>query len=105
MHFIFLSFCLYLWIKPACVFVCLYFPLCLSFCLYFSIFFLIFVIFSFCFQHAGSLVGSGVKNHPEAFQRLIEMELRANAKPVHPAAAGNIPDMYGPELGMSFRYS
>ncbi|XP_064945586.1 uncharacterized protein LOC135597069 isoform X2 [Musa acuminata AAA Group] len=53
----------------------------------------------------GSLVGSGRKNHPEAFQRLIEMELRANAKPVHPAAAGNIPDMYGPELGMSFRYS
>ncbi|URD84701.1 hypothetical protein MUK42_02158 [Musa troglodytarum] len=35
----------------------------------------------------GSLVGSGGKNNPEAFQRLIEMELRANAKPVQPAAA------------------
>ncbi|KAJ8509947.1 hypothetical protein OPV22_000381 [Ensete ventricosum] len=52
----------------------------------------------------GSLVGSGGKNHPEAFQRLIEMEQRANAKQVHPAAAGNIPDMCGPELGMSFRF-
>ncbi|RWW71080.1 hypothetical protein BHE74_00021201 [Ensete ventricosum] len=75
------------------------FPLCIA-----RLFFLTFVIFSFCFQHAGSLVGSGGKNHPEAFQRLIEMEQRANAKQVHPAAAGNIPDMCGPELGMSFRY-
>ena len=27
-------------------------------------------------------------NHPDAIQRLIEMELRANSKQIHPLAAG-----------------
>ncbi|CAL9758992.1 unnamed protein product [Musa acuminata subsp. burmannicoides] len=51
----------------------------------------------------GSLIGGG-GNHPEALQRLIDMELRANAKQVHPASAGHIPGIYGPEFDRSFRY-
>ncbi|CAD5190120.1 unnamed protein product [Musa acuminata subsp. malaccensis] len=52
----------------------------------------------------GSLIGGGGGNHPEALQRLIDMELRANAKQVHPASAGHIPGIYGPEFDRSFRY-
>ncbi|WOL13257.1 hypothetical protein Cni_G22026 [Canna indica] len=48
------------------------------------------------------LPGGG--NHTEVFQRLMEMEMRANAKHVRPAAAGHIPCTYGPEFGMNFRY-
>ncbi|WOL13256.1 hypothetical protein Cni_G22025 [Canna indica] len=51
---------------------------------------------------AGS--GIGVGNHTEAFQRLMEMEMRANAKHVRPAAVGHIPCTYDPEFGMNFRY-
>ncbi|XP_059651341.1 uncharacterized protein LOC132298967 [Cornus florida] len=44
-------------------------------------------------------------NHPEAFQRLMEMELRANSKQIHPLAApGRSQGMYGHELDMGFRY-
>ncbi|XP_042432171.1 uncharacterized protein LOC122022626 isoform X4 [Zingiber officinale] len=35
--------------------------------------------------------GGGGGNHPDAFQRLMEMEMRANQKHAHPAAAGHIP--------------
>ncbi|KAA8520677.1 hypothetical protein F0562_015051 [Nyssa sinensis] len=48
---------------------------------------------------------SSRSNHPEAFQRLIEMELRANSKQIHPfAAVGHSQEMFGPELDMGFRY-
>ncbi|XP_074589896.1 uncharacterized protein LOC141845786 [Curcuma longa] len=47
-----------------------------------------------------SAVAGGGGNHPEAFQRLVEMEMRANLKHPCPAAAGHIPSVYGPE----FRY-
>ncbi|KAJ4952073.1 hypothetical protein NE237_028905 [Protea cynaroides] len=44
-------------------------------------------------------------NHPESLERLIEMELRANSKQVHPVAApGHSMGMYGHELDMAFRY-
>ncbi|XP_042504749.1 uncharacterized protein LOC122081629 isoform X2 [Macadamia integrifolia] len=45
-------------------------------------------------------------NHPEAFERLIEMELRANSKQMHPVAPhpGRSMGMYGHELDMGFRY-
>ncbi|XP_042432169.1 uncharacterized protein LOC122022626 isoform X2 [Zingiber officinale] len=37
--------------------------------------------------------GGGGGNHPDAFQRLMEMEMRANQKHAHPAAAGHIPTL------------
>ncbi|KAF8033290.1 hypothetical protein BT93_D2022 [Corymbia citriodora subsp. variegata] len=46
-------------------------------------------------------------NHPEAFQRLIELERRANAKQTNPfaaAAAGHSQGMYGRDIDMGFRY-
>lgn len=49
-------------------------------------------------------------NHPEAFQRLIELERRANAKQMNPfaaaaaAAAGHSQGMYGRDIDMGFRY-
>lgn len=49
-------------------------------------------------------VGGG-SNHPEAFQRLLEMELRANPKQIHPfAAGGHSQGMLGHELDMGFGY-
>ncbi|KAF8379585.1 hypothetical protein HHK36_029026 [Tetracentron sinense] len=49
--------------------------------------------------------GGGGSNHPEAFERLIEMELRANSKQMHPiATAAHSQGMYGHELDMGFRY-
>ncbi|XP_057496975.1 uncharacterized protein LOC130781689 [Actinidia eriantha] len=49
-------------------------------------------------------VGGG-NNHPEAFQRLLEMEHRANAKQIHPfAAVGRSQGMHNHELDMGFRY-
>ncbi|XP_057499641.1 uncharacterized protein LOC130783893 [Actinidia eriantha] len=49
-------------------------------------------------------ISSG-NNYPEAFQRLLEMELRANSKKTHPlAAAGRSQGMYGHELDMGFHY-
>lgn len=49
-------------------------------------------------------VGGG-SNHPEAFQRLMEMELRSNAKQIRPyAAGGHNQGMYGHELDMRFGY-
>ncbi|WOL13258.1 hypothetical protein Cni_G22027 [Canna indica] len=60
------------------------------------------------FQNSHGLINSGFDigggNHTEAFQRLMEMEMRANAKHVRPAAAGHIPGTNGPEFGMIFRY-
>ncbi|KAF5946280.1 hypothetical protein HYC85_016508 [Camellia sinensis] len=48
---------------------------------------------------------SGGSNHPEAFQRLLEMELRANSKQIHPfAAVGHSQGMYGHELDLGFRH-
>ncbi|KAL7233166.1 hypothetical protein ACSBR1_016907 [Camellia fascicularis] len=48
---------------------------------------------------------TGGSNHPEVFQRLLEMERRANSKQIHPlAAVGHSQGMYGHELDMSFRY-
>jgi hypothetical protein len=47
----------------------------------------------------------GESNHPEALQRLIEMELRSKSKQAHPfAAPGNGPGIYGHELDMGFGY-
>uniref|UniRef100_A0ACD5ZQF4 Uncharacterized protein n=1 Tax=Avena sativa TaxID=4498 RepID=A0ACD5ZQF4_AVESA len=46
-------------------------------------------------------------NHPEAFDRLMQMELTARSKQIHPAMAGPVPGggMYGPpELDMNSRY-
>ncbi|XP_062090396.1 uncharacterized protein LOC133796763 isoform X2 [Humulus lupulus] len=58
-------------------------------------------------------IGSG-SNHPEAFQRLIEMELRSNSKQIHPFATGgggpgpgpggHSHGMYGHELDMGFGF-
>uniref|UniRef100_A0ACD5XXK1 Uncharacterized protein n=1 Tax=Avena sativa TaxID=4498 RepID=A0ACD5XXK1_AVESA len=52
--------------------------------------------------------GSAVRgNHPEAFERLMQMELTARSKQIHPAMAGPVPGggMYGPpELDMNSRY-
>ncbi|XP_027108426.2 uncharacterized protein [Coffea arabica] len=47
---------------------------------------------------------NGGSNHPEAFQRLVEMELRAKSKQIPPFAAGHSQAMYGHELDMGFRY-
>ncbi|OVA13945.1 hypothetical protein BVC80_1787g12 [Macleaya cordata] len=46
-------------------------------------------------------VGVGGSNHPDAFGKLIEMELRANSKQMHPVVG---PGTYGHEVDMSFRY-
>ncbi|XBI34060.1 hypothetical protein VPH35_119910 [Triticum aestivum] len=45
-------------------------------------------------------------NHPDAFERLMQMELTARSKQIHPAMAGPVPggSMYGPELDMNLRY-
>ncbi|XVF22491.1 hypothetical protein REPUB_Repub12eG0177200 [Reevesia pubescens] len=53
----------------------------------------------------GHDVGSG-SHHPEALQRLIEMELRSNSsKQISPfGAAGHNQGMHGNELDMGFRY-
>ncbi|XP_022770492.1 uncharacterized protein LOC111313893 [Durio zibethinus] len=52
----------------------------------------------------GHDVGSG-SPHPEALQRLIEMELRSNSKQIYPfGAAGHSQGMHGHELDMGFRY-
>ncbi|XP_010261343.1 PREDICTED: uncharacterized protein LOC104600207 isoform X2 [Nelumbo nucifera] len=49
--------------------------------------------------------GVGEGNHPEAFERLIEMELRANAKQMNPiSTAGHNLGMYNHELDMGFRF-
>lgn len=52
----------------------------------------------------GPVVGGGTGGRPEALERLIEMEMRANSKQIHPAAAGYIPGIFGPELDTNFRY-
>ncbi|XP_017699190.3 uncharacterized protein LOC103710699 isoform X2 [Phoenix dactylifera] len=52
----------------------------------------------------GAVAGVGMGGHPEALERLIEMEMRANSKQIHPAAAGHIPGIFGPDLDMNFRY-
>ncbi|KAG8391874.1 hypothetical protein BUALT_Bualt01G0232300 [Buddleja alternifolia] len=41
---------------------------------------------------------------PEAFQRLLEMELRANSKQIHPLAPGHSQVMSGHDIDMGFRY-
>ncbi|TKY65400.1 hypothetical protein E2542_SST08258 [Spatholobus suberectus] len=46
-------------------------------------------------------VGGG-RNHPEALQRLFEMELRSNPRPIH--ASGHSQGMYGQELDLGFGY-
>lgn len=46
---------------------------------------------------------SGRSNHPEALQRLIGMELRANPKQVHPFGVNN-QGIYNHELDTGFRY-
>ncbi|KAK7295135.1 hypothetical protein RJT34_18039 [Clitoria ternatea] len=53
-------------------------------------------------QLQGPEVGGG-RNHPEALQRLFEMELRANPKPIH-ASGGHSQGMYGQELDLGFGY-
>ncbi|XAR54020.1 hypothetical protein NMG60_11029000 [Bertholletia excelsa] len=47
----------------------------------------------------------GGSNHPEAFQRLLEMELRAKSKQIHPFAhVGQSQEIYGQDLDLGFRY-
>ncbi|KAJ7951186.1 Serine-rich adhesin for platelets like [Quillaja saponaria] len=47
---------------------------------------------------------SDVRNHPEALQMLMEMELRSKSKQTHPfAAGGHSQGMYGHELDLGFR--
>ncbi|KAK4411434.1 hypothetical protein Sango_0216400 [Sesamum angolense] len=41
---------------------------------------------------------------PEALQRLIEVELRANSRQIHPFAPGHSQGMYGHEVDMGLRY-
>lgn len=52
--------------------------------------------------------GSSGSNHPEAFQRMMEMERWAQSKQVRPVNTGHSQGMYGhghgPELDMGFRY-
>lgn len=65
-------------------------------------------------QFGGPVMGSpgadlgGADNPPDAFQRLLEMELRANPKQTHPnpfaASGGHSRPMYGHELDMGFQY-
>uniref|UniRef100_A0A0D9WKV5 Uncharacterized protein n=1 Tax=Leersia perrieri TaxID=77586 RepID=A0A0D9WKV5_9ORYZ len=44
-------------------------------------------------------------NHPDAFERLIQMELTARSKQIHPPMAGPVPGgMYGPEVDINLRY-
>ncbi|KAM0934598.1 hypothetical protein DsansV1_C31g0217971 [Dioscorea sansibarensis] len=52
----------------------------------------------------GPVIGSGGGGNPPLLNRLIEMELRANPKQIHPATSGQVPGVYGPELDMSLRY-
>ncbi|KAJ0964296.1 hypothetical protein J5N97_029418 [Dioscorea zingiberensis] len=51
----------------------------------------------------GSLIGGDGGSNPQAFNRLIEMELRAKSKQIH-SASGHIPGFHGPELDAAFRY-
>ncbi|XP_029127996.1 uncharacterized protein LOC109802991 isoform X2 [Cajanus cajan] len=53
-------------------------------------------------QLQGPDVGGG-RNHPEALQRLFEMELRSNPKPIH-ASGHSQGGMYGQELDLGFGY-
>ncbi|KAJ1393438.1 hypothetical protein SESBI_34972 [Sesbania bispinosa] len=46
---------------------------------------------------------AGGRNHPEALQRLFEMELRSNSKPIHASGHGQ-GGMYGQELDLGFGY-
>ncbi|KAK9074261.1 hypothetical protein SSX86_006858 [Deinandra increscens subsp. villosa] len=50
--------------------------------------------------------GSSGSNHPEAFQRMMEMERWAQSKQARPVNTGHSQGMYGhgPELDMGFRY-
>ncbi|XP_011092898.1 uncharacterized protein LOC105172966 [Sesamum indicum] len=43
-------------------------------------------------------------NPPEALQRFIEVELRANSRQIHPFAPGHSQGMYGHEVDMGLRY-
>lgn len=58
-------------------------------------------------NYAAPEAGIG-NNHPEAFQRLLDLERRANAKQMNPfaaAAAGHSQGMYGGrDIDMGFRY-
>ncbi|KAJ0968357.1 hypothetical protein J5N97_025274 [Dioscorea zingiberensis] len=51
----------------------------------------------------GPVIGNDGGRNPPLFDQLIEMELRANSKQIHPAAARQIHGANGPELDMSFR--
>lgn len=60
--------------------------------------------FFFLLELSAPDVGGG-SNHPEAIQRLLEMELRANPKQIHPfAPGGHSQGMFGHELDMGFGY-
>lgn len=52
---------------------------------------------------AGAAAAAGRRSQ-EAFERLLEMEMRANAKQFHPSMAEHVPGMYGAELDMNLRY-
>lgn len=51
----------------------------------------------------GGVAAAGKRSH-EAFERLLEMEMRANGKQFHPSIAEHVPGMYGAELDMNLRY-
>ena len=60
----------------------------------------------FIFYYVGPSGPAVRGNHPEAFERLMQMELTARSKQIHPAMGGPVPGggMYGPELDMNMRY-
>lgn len=45
---------------------------------------------------------AGGRNHPEALQRLFEMERRSKSKPIRASGPGQ--GMYGQELDLGFGY-
>jgi hypothetical protein len=64
------------------------------------IFFFSFILYRFSAPEVG-----GGSNHPEAIQRLIELELRSNSKQIQPfPGGGHGQGIYGHELDMGFGY-
>lgn len=63
-----------------------------------------FLSHSFFVGFSAPEVGGG-SNHPEAIQRLIELELRSKSKQIQPfPAGGHGQGIYGHELDMGFGY-
>lgn len=69
-------------------------------CFFFFSFFFSFILYLFSAPEVG-----GGSNHPEAIQRLIELELRSNSKQIQSfPGGGHGQGIYGHELDMGFGY-